>query len=116
MNFEREKANMLAENLKGFINYVQKSHEAYNIYLSNQEKLYRLKLLVEEFQFQILAEELLRINRFFYDEKTTSILVERIRKALHIIGEYVENNYNDLFIFTPRLYTLQQLSRSFTNI
>ncbi|MBP2239855.1 hypothetical protein J2Z40_000408 [Cytobacillus eiseniae] len=116
MNYEREKANMLAENLKSFTDYVLKSHKAYNIYLSNQEKLYRLSLLTDEFEIQILADELLRINRFIYDEKTTAILVERIRKALTIIGDYIDNNFNDLFIFTPRLHILRMLSSSFTYI
>ena len=116
MNFEKEKADMLAENIKGFIYYVQLSHQKNNIHLSNPDKLYRLKLLLHEFQFRIIADELLRINRFIFDEKYTSILVNHFRKGIQVIGEYIENNYNDLYIFTPRLYTLRSIGNSFSQI
>lgn len=114
MNFEMIKANMLAENIKGFIEYVYKHYQENNIYLSHPDKLYRLKLLIEEFQFRMIADELLRINKFIYDEQYTAILVNRFRKGITIIGEYIDNNYNDLFVFTARLYTLRALSLSET--
>ena len=107
---------MLAENIKGFINYVQLSHQKNNIHLSNPDKLYRLKLLLHEFQFRIIADELLRINRFIFDEKYTSILVNLFRNGIQVIGEYIENNYHDLYIFTPRLYTLRSIGSSFSQI
>lgn len=113
MNFDMVKANMLAENMNGFIEYVNKSYKENNTNLSHPEKLYRLKLLIDEFEFQIIASELLRINRFEYDEKYTSILVNRFRKAIMIIGEYVDQNRSDLFIFTPRLHILRSLSSLF---
>jgi hypothetical protein len=116
LNFEKEKADMLAENIKGFIHYVQLSDQKNNIHLSNSDKLYRLKLLLHEFQFRIIADELLRINRFIFDEKYTSILVNRFRKGIQVIGEYIENNYRDLYIFTPRLYTLRSIGSSFSQI
>lgn len=116
MNFDREKAKMLAENIKGFIEYVHKSYQKNNIHLSNPDKLYRLKLLIEEFEFRIIADELVRINKFEYDKKYTTYLVNRFRKAITIIGEYIDNNENDLFIFTPRLHTLRSISSSFTEI
>ena len=116
MNFEREKAVMLAENIKGFIQYVQIQYQLNNSHLSKPDKLYRLKLLLQEFQFRIIADELLRINRFIFDEKYTSILVNRFRQGIQIIGEFIENNYNDLYIFTPRLYTLRSIDRSFSQI
>jgi hypothetical protein len=114
LNFEMIKANMLAENIKGFIEYVHKHYQENNIYLSHPDKLYRLKLLIEEFQFRMIADELLRINKFIYDEKYTAILVNSFRKGITIIGEYIDNNYSDLFIFTARLYTLRALSLSET--
>lgn len=110
------KANMLAENIKGFMEYVHKSYQENNIHLSNPDKLYRLKLLIEEFQFRMISDELLRINRFVYDEKYTSILVNSFRKGIQIIGEFIDNNYDDLFIFTPRLHTLRAISLSFSTI
>jgi hypothetical protein len=116
MNFDREKADLLAENIKNFAQYVFKSYQEKNSYLSNQDKLFRLKNLVEEYKLHIIADELLRINRFSYDEKYTSILVNQFRKAIHSIGEYIDNNENDLFIFTARLHFLRALSNSFSNI
>lgn len=114
MNFEMQKANMLAENINGFINYVHKRYENKNSYILNTDKLYQIKLLIEEFKFQIIADELQRINQFTWDEKYTHILVDRFRKGLNVIDEYVENNYNDLFIFSARLYTLNSLSLAFS--
>ena len=107
---------MLAENIKGFIQYVQIQYQLNNRHLSKPDKLYRLKLLLQEFQFRIIADELLRINRFIFDEKYTSILVNRFRQGIQIIGEFIENNYNDLYIFTPRLYTLRSIARLFSQI
>ncbi|MGE7767260.1 hypothetical protein [Peribacillus sp. NPDC096540] len=114
MNFEMQIANMLAENINGFIQFVNKNHEnKNNVFCLNTDKLYQLKLLVEEFKFQVLADELLRINRFTWDENYTHLLVDRFRNGMSIIDEYIENNYNDLFIFTARLYTLNSLSLTF---
>ncbi|RRN73928.1 hypothetical protein EI200_04410 [Peribacillus simplex] len=114
MNFEMQIANMLAKNIMGFIEFVRENHENKNNCLClNRDKLYQLKLLVEEFKFQVLADELKRINRFTWDERYTTLLVDRFRKGMSIIEEYVENNYDDLFIFTARLYTLNSLSLTF---
>lgn len=116
MNFEMVKANMLAENMKDFIKYVYKSYEENNIYHSNPDKLYRLKLLIEEFKFHMIADELLRINKFEYDEKYTAILVQSFRKGIQVIGEFIENNYDDLFFFTAKLHILRSISSSFSKI
>lgn len=116
MDFDREKANLLAENIRGFIQFVRKSYQQNNSYLSDPDKLYRLKLLVDEFHFNIIADELTRINKFMYDQKYTALLVNRFRKALQIIGDYIDQNSNELFIFTARLHTLRSISNSFTNI
>jgi len=116
MDFDKEKAILLAGNIKGFIEFVQKSYQQKNSCLSNPEKLYRLKLLVDEFHLQIIADELVRINRFMYEQKYTRLLVSRFRKALHIIGDYIDQNSNELFIFTARLHTLRSICSSFTYI
>jgi len=113
MNFEMEIAKMLAENIDGFVKFVYKHYQnKKNSLILNRDKLYQVKLLVEEFKFQILADELLRINRFIWNEEYTYLLVNRFRKGLSIIDEYVENNYDDLFILTARLHTLKSLSLS----
>ncbi|MCQ6275520.1 hypothetical protein JMM81_11185 [Bacillus sp. V3B] len=116
MNFDMIKANMLAENIKGFIEYVHKHYQENKSYISDPDKLYRLKLLVEEFRLRMIADELLRINKFIYDEKYTTILVNKFRKGITIIGEFIENNYDDLFIFTGKLHILRSISSSFTKI
>jgi hypothetical protein len=112
MNTEMQKANLLAENINSFIKFVQKNHETK--FSLNTDKLYQIKLLIEEFRFQILADELLRINQFSWDEKYTHYLVDSFRKGIDIIDEYLKNNYDDLYIFTARLSTLKDLSLSFS--
>jgi hypothetical protein len=115
MNFKMQMARMLAENIDGFVKFVHKNYQdKNNCFVLNRDKLYQLNLLVEEFRFQLLANELLRINKFAWNEEYTYLLVNRFRKGLSIIDEYVENHYNDLFIFTARLYTLKSLSSSFS--
>lgn len=104
---EMEKAILLGENIKDFVEYVQKSYQEKNQHLSNLDKLFRLKLIVEEYKLHIISSELLRINRFEYDEKYTKLLVNDFRKAIDIIGEYIDQNQDDLFIFTARLYALR---------
>lgn len=116
LNFDRVKADMLADNIHGYIKYVNKSYQEKNSYLSHPEKLYRLKHLTDEFNLPLLASELTRINRFVYDEKYTRELVHEIRKAISIIGDYIEQNEEDLFIFVPRIHILRSLCRSFTSI
>nr|WP_295971678.1 hypothetical protein [uncultured Bacillus sp.] len=116
MNFDVLKANMLAENIRGFIEYVDKSNRERNAYLSDPEKLYRLKSLVDEFKLYIIADELIRINRFIYDEKYSAELVNDFRRAIDIIGNYIDQNQDDLFIFTARLQTLRSICCCFTNI
>lgn len=113
MNFEMQKANMLAENIYSFIKFVQQENKHKNSLRSNPDKVYQIKLLIEEFRFQIIADELLRINQFSWDAKYTHFLVDEFRKGLDIIDEYIEKNYHDLFIYSARLYTLQNLCQPF---
>lgn len=110
MDFNMKIANLLAGNIHGFIEFVCKSHDNKNSCILNMDKLYQIRLLVEEFKLQILADELQRINQFSWNEQYTHLLVERFRKGIDVIDEYVERNYEDLFILTARLHTLKSLS------
>lgn len=113
MNTEMQKANLLAENIKGFITFVDRNLD-HNIFYMDSDKLHQIKLIAEDFKFHILADELKRINRFTWDPKYTHFLVERFTKGLSIIDEYTARNYNSLFMVTGRIYTLKNLSASFS--
>ena len=108
MNFNMKVANLLADNIKEFVEYVYKSQNKES-FLLNADKLYQIKLLAEEFKFQITAEELHRINQFTWNEKYTHLLVNDFKKGIDVIDEYVVRNYDDLFILGGRLYTLNNL-------
>lgn len=112
MNYEMKIARMLADHIKLFVEFVYQKHENNNRF-SATDKLYQLKLLVEEFQLQMLSDELMRINLHTWDEKYTYLLVGRFRKGLSVLDEYVETHYDELYIFTAKLYTLKNLSSSF---
>ncbi|WP_338469603.1 hypothetical protein R4Z10_12330 [Niallia sp. XMNu-256] len=108
-----EKAKLLAKNINDFVQYVRNSYRENNKYLSNPDKLFRLKLIVEEYKLSIIADELFRINRFEYDHKYTSLLVHDFKIAIDIIGEYIDLNEHDLFIFSARLYVLRLILNSY---
>ncbi|PAE26683.1 MULTISPECIES: hypothetical protein [Bacillaceae] len=112
MKPEMEKAILLAENIRGFLTFLNKNLEN-NIFYLDSDKLQQIKLIAEDFKFHILADELFRINRFVCDPKYTNYLVNRFVKGLTIIDEYVQRNYNSLFMVTGRLYTLKNLSALF---
>lgn len=114
MNFEMQKANLLAENIKGFAGFVQRCYNSKSGLILNHDKLYQVKLWVEEYKFNQIAEELARINTFEWDAKYTSLLVERFWKGLRIIEDYVVHNQSDLFILTARIYTLKNLRALFS--
>ena len=113
MRPEMQKAIILAENIKGFIKFVQFQKNKNNFRIDNN-KLLQINYLIEEYKFQIVADELIRINQFDWDEKYTLYLVNQFQKGITIIDEYVKNNYNELFIVTARLYTLKNLCNSFS--
>ena len=83
-------------------------------YEMDTDKLQQIKLIAEDYKFHILAEELIRINRFVWDPKYTNYLVNQFLKGLIIIDEYVQRNYNSLYMLTGRLYTLKNLSSLFS--
>ncbi len=114
MRYEMQIGRMLGENIDDFINFVHKNYENRNKnYYENLDKLYQVKLLIEEYKFKLTANELMRINRYRWDEKYTYLLVDEFKEGLNTINEYVDRNYNDLFLLTARLYTLKSLSSSF---
>lgn len=116
MNFDMQKANLLAENIKGFAAFVRISYNHKSGLILNHDKLYQVKLWVEEYKFKQIADELARINMFEWDEKYTLLLVERFLKGLQIIDNYVEHNKADLFILTARIHILKNLSALFSRI
>ncbi|MEH7495613.1 hypothetical protein [Neobacillus niacini] len=115
MQPEMQKAIILAENINGFIKFVQNQRDTNHFRIENN-KLLQIKYLIEEYRFQIVADELIRINQFDWNEKYTLYLVDQFHKGITIIDEYVKNNYNELFIATARLYTLKNLCSSFSKL
>lgn len=115
MNFERQKAMALAKNIKEFIEFIHRQKNQNNFRIDT-DKLFQVKLWIEEFKFQILADELIRINQFDWDEKYTFYLVDRFQQGITIIDEYVKNHYQELFILTARIYTLKNLSSVFSKM
>lgn len=114
MKFEMQKAIMLSENIDDFIKFVQHNHENKNSYRFNPDKLYQIKLLIDEYKFQLIADELWRINQYDWDGKYTHILVDLFKEGIQVIDEFVKNNSNDLFLLRGRLFTLKNLSISFS--
>jgi len=116
MKLEMQKAILLAENINDFIKYVKKNVEQKNSFRFHPDKLYQVKLFVEEFKFQIIADELLRINKYSWDGKYTYYLVDCFKKGMDVINEYVKNNYEELYLLTSRLYTINDLVQLFNSM
>lgn len=112
MNFEMQKAIMLAENIHSFIKLVHKYHHHKNSFRLNPDKLYQIKLIIEDFKFQILADELIRINKYDWNEKYTYHLVDQFNQGINIIAEYLKNNYVELFLLSGRVHILMSQSSS----
>ncbi|WP_404332684.1 hypothetical protein [Mesobacillus maritimus] len=113
MELNQQKALLLARNIKEFVDIVKNGKNHPFGQMSNPEKLYRLTLIVEEFRIGTIADELLRVNTYTWDEQASRILIERFKTAFIHISEYVQNNYNDLFFFSARIYTLEHDCRLF---
>jgi len=116
LKFEMQKAIMLAKNINEFIIYVEKNHENKNSFRFNIDKLYQVKLLVEEYKFRMIAEELLRINQYSWDGKYTYYLVDGFQKGIDVIDDYVKNNYDELYLLTAKLYPIKDLIQLFNKI
>lgn len=112
MNFDMQKANLFADHIRAFVALVNKGHEEKKPFLFNGDRLFQVKLLVEDFQFQSLADELTRINMHTWDEGYTHLLAARFMKGLDIIDEFVNRNYEDLFLLSGRIHILKNLFKS----
>lgn len=110
MNYYMRVANLLAENINGFIEFVQVNWRDKSCLIVNEDKWYQVTLFVEEYKLRVIADELERINRFCWNESYTTLLVDDLKKALQVISEFVERNYADLFFLTARLHTLKNLT------
>jgi len=104
---------MLAENITSFIRFVEAHYENKKAFYGQPDKWFQVKLFIEEFKFHIVASELLRINRFTWDEKYTKHLVNQIHEGMMVIEEYINRNYNDLFLLSGRIHTLKNLRQPF---
>jgi hypothetical protein len=102
----------LSENIHRFIKFVQKQYDERNSHRFHPDKLLQIKLFIEEYRFNILADELWRINQFEWDKKYTLYLVDEFIKGIRVIDEYIKRNPDDLFLLEARLYTLRNLSQS----
>ncbi|MGM9928133.1 MAG: hypothetical protein ACI35P_09305 [Bacillus sp. (in: firmicutes)] len=112
MNFKMRMANLLADNVNRLIEFVEEKEKGHSLLL-NHDKWYQIRLFIEEFKFQIVADELHRINRFCWNDEYTSLLVDDVRQGLAIIDEYTERNYDDLFLLTGKLHTIKHLCHLF---
>ncbi|GIN61900.1 hypothetical protein J27TS8_18930 [Robertmurraya siralis] len=111
MKFEQERATLFGENLIHFAQYVRNSENINN--LSDHHKLFRLKNIIEEYRIQLLGEEIVRLNQFNWQKEQSELLIFRACKALENIAEYVENNLDDLFIYSARIHILKHFYESF---
>ncbi|OCA81497.1 hypothetical protein A8F94_21710 [Bacillus sp. FJAT-27225] len=107
MEYNMRKALLLSENIEAFITFISKHQEGSLV--SEKDKLYQLKLFIEEYKFQMIASELKRINQFSWDEKYSLYLVGLFKKGLIPIAEYIERNYSALFLFSGRVHILNSL-------
>lgn len=110
MNSNMKLANLLADNIDEFIQFVYNNQHEKSVFLLNKDKSYQLRLFIEEYKCQITADELHRINRFCWNDTYTHLLVADLQKGLYVMDEYVERNDRDLFIYSARLHTLKNLS------
>lgn len=115
MNFNMVSAKLLALNLQGFLQLVERTNTQHSFIVLNKENLYRLRLLVEEFRLQALTEELLRLTKYEGEERQTLMNVEKISEKMMIIEEFVADNYDDLFIFSGRVYSIRSIIEGFNN-
>jgi hypothetical protein len=109
MDIMMQKANLLADNILQFVKLVNKSYQQ-----NKKSNLhYQLMLMVEDFKFQSLANEIKRVNNVISEENYTLLLVERFKKGMPVIEELVGRNYDELYIFTAKIYTLKNLCTLF---
>ncbi|MGM0845715.1 MAG: hypothetical protein ACQEUT_12115 [Bacillota bacterium] len=115
MNFKINYAKMIAENLQGFLDLVNRTYDHHSYYVLHQDTLYRLKLLVEEFRLKTFAEELFRLTKYETEEKQILMNIEKVHEKMIILEEFIENNQNDLFIFTGRVHSILSIIDTLNN-
>jgi hypothetical protein len=104
---QRQKVIMVAKHMNEFAEFVYSSYAGTPQLILNRDKHYRLKLLIEEFNFTGIAGELLRLNKHSGEHRETKILLERFQSALRHVADYVDQNHSDLFLFSGRTYTMK---------
>jgi hypothetical protein len=109
LNFNMERAKLLTMNLQGFIDLLNRTYEHHSYMVLNQDVLYRLKLLVEEYRFQLLADELKRLTQYEGEEKQTLMNIKKVNEKIGIIDEFIQSNYDDLFIFSGRVHSIRSI-------
>jgi hypothetical protein len=109
MNIMMQKANLLADNILGFVDLVNKTYRLNK----KSNLLYQLTLMVEDYKFQSTAHEIKRVNAVTSEEDYTLLLVERFKKGLPAIEEFIERNYDELYLFTAKIHTLKNITAIF---
>ncbi|KKK38528.1 hypothetical protein WQ57_07950 [Mesobacillus campisalis] len=107
MELERLKAILTASHMKEFAEFVDYGYIAKPQLIPNREKHFRLKMLMEEFNFLGVANELLRLNQYVCEQRETKMLLDRFSHGLRHVAEYVSQNQEDLYLFSGRIYTLE---------
>ncbi|MFC5734606.1 hypothetical protein [Cytobacillus gottheilii] len=100
MDIQMQKANMLADQVRDFILLVQEKHK-------QDEGIFHIKLLIEDFKLRVLSDELKRINRYEWDGKYSYYLVKRLKKGFQVIEEYIQGR-EELYLIHGRLYTINK--------
>lgn len=109
MKIQMEKANLLADNILLFVNLINKTYQK-----NKKSNLhFQLMLMVEDYKFQSLANEMKRVNQLTAEVEYTFLLVERFKKGLPVIQEFIERNYDELYLFTAKIHTLKNLCKLF---
>lgn len=108
-------AKLLALNLQGLLDLVERTFQKNSFIVLNQDILYRLKMLVEEYRLQALTDELVRLTKYEDEEKQTLVNIDKVHEKMIIIEEFIEHNYDDLFLFSGRVYSILTIINSLDN-
>lgn len=109
MKIQMEKANLLADNILLFVDMINKTYQQ-----NKKSNLhFQLMLMVEDYKFQSLANEIKRVNQVTAEKNYTLLLIGRFKKGLLVIEEFIERNYDQLYLFTAKIHTLKNLCKLF---
>ncbi|WP_113928014.1 hypothetical protein [Bacillus sp. P14.5] len=115
MNFNMSSAKLLALNLQGLLDLVNRTYQQHSFIVLDQEILYRLKLLVEEYRLQALTDELFRLTKYDEEEKQTLMNIEKVHEKVIVLDEFIHNNYDDLFLFSGRVHSILSIIEAINN-